>query len=92
MNGYPKLLEDAQFQLSLAFSKLDNLMKSKPHLKFNELDVCMCFAFQGLDYITNVDWQTKNLNTQLALVAKSIFANYTTSSEMHVLAINDVYK
>jgi hypothetical protein len=91
-NGYPKLLEDTQFQLSLAFSKLDNFMKSKPHLKFNKLDVRMCFASQGLDYITNVDWPTKNLNTQLALVVKSIFANYTSSSEMHVLAINDVYK
>ncbi len=76
-NGYPKLLEDTQFQSNLTFSKLDNLMKFKPHLKLNELDVHMCFASQGLDYITNVDWPTKNLNTQFALVAESISANCT---------------
>jgi len=67
-------------------------MKFKPHLKFNQLDVRMCFASQGLDYITNVDWVAKNLNTQLALVVESIFANYSSSSEVYVLAINDVYK
>jgi hypothetical protein len=54
-NSYPKLLEDTQFQLSLAFSKLDIFMKSKPHFKFNQFDVCMCFVSEGLDYITNVD-------------------------------------
>jgi hypothetical protein len=52
----------------------------------------MCFASQGLNYITNVDWLARNFNTQLALVAESIFANYTLSSVVHALAINDVCK
>ncbi len=66
-------------------------MKFKPHLKFNELDVRLCFASQGLNCITNVDKPIRNFNTQ-ALAAKSIYANYTLSSEVHALAINDVCK
>jgi hypothetical protein len=67
-------------------------MKSKPNLQFNKLDVHMCFASQGLDYITNVDWPTRNLNTQLALAMESISTYYTSSSEGHALTINDVCK
>jgi hypothetical protein len=52
----------------------------------------MCFASQGLNYITNVDWLARNFNTQLAVVVESIFANYTLSREVHALAINDVCK
>ncbi len=53
-NNYPKLQKDTQFQSSLAFSQLDNFMKSKPHIEFNQLDVHMCVASQDLDCITNV--------------------------------------
>jgi hypothetical protein len=67
-------------------------MKFKPHLKFNKLNVHMCFASQGFYYITNVDWPTRNLNTQLALATKLICIDYTSSSEVHALAINDVCK
>jgi hypothetical protein len=67
-------------------------MKFKPHLKLNELDVFMCFTSQGFNYISNVDWPTKNFNTQLALATESIFVNYTLFNEVHVLGINDVCK
>jgi hypothetical protein len=63
MNNYPKLQKDTQFQSSLDFSQLNNFMKSKPHIKFNQLDVHICVSSQGLDCITNVDWLTRNFNT-----------------------------
>jgi hypothetical protein len=74
-NNYPKLLKDIQFQLNLALSQLDILMKSKPHLNFNQLDVLVCFISQAQNCITNVDWLAKNLNTQLAITRESIFTN-----------------
>jgi hypothetical protein len=52
----------------------------------------MCFTSQGLDYITNVNWLTRNFNTHLALATESISTNYTSSNEVHALAINDVCK
>jgi hypothetical protein len=67
-------------------------MKYKPNSKFNELDVHICFASQGLDYITNVDWVTIFFNTQLTLAMESMSTNYTSSNEVHALAINDVCK
>ncbi len=91
MNSYPKLLEEAQFQSSLALNQLDNLMKFKPHIKLNQLNVCMCFASQGLDYITN-DWSIRNLNKHLALALKSISAYFTSFNEVHALTINDICK
>jgi hypothetical protein len=54
--------------------------------------MCMCFTSQGLDYITNVDWPARNFNTQLALAIEYISTNYTLSSEVHALGINDVCK
>jgi hypothetical protein len=50
----------------------------------------MCLPSQDIDYITNVNWPTKNLNQELTLAAQSQFEDYTQFDVVHPLAIDNV--
>ncbi len=52
----------------------------------------MCLPSQDIDYITNVNWPTRNLNQELTLAAQSQFWDYTQFDVVHPLAIDNVYQ